>query len=369
MNKYRFAERKEAIRRGLNSIYRTACDPDNFEEYGYDYLCCFLTIAETSLDPKLRQKSRRMGRERALEWLRQNAKLPRRTDMMTLLTLLMGSGAAERLGVRDEWLREQICKRVRRLTARDCYEFDPVIEAPPDDIPEACDCGAGNERGRTRCRKCRRKLAMTGRYGAWLDAVIWSYTGERYGAKVGSRYWDAIKWLPAMRPYRGREDGANPDFYNTVYAITHVVYTLNDYNAYTLSPKWLPEEFRFLKNNLKEAIAEDDPDMMGEFLDTLRAFGLKDSHPVIRKGMDYLLSHQNSDGSWGDVNAENIYLRHHPTWTAIDGLRAYRWQGPRLGFPELEPLLKTWAAKEGERVVNRLKPLPSAALPHGLFKR
>lgn len=131
---------------------------------------------------------------------------------------------------------------------------------------------------------------MPGRYGAWLDAVIWSYTGERYGAKVGSHYSDAIKWLSAMRPYRGREDGANPDFYNTVYAITHIVYTLNDYNAYTLSPKWLAEEFRFLKNNLKEAIAEDDPDMMGEFLDTLRAFGLKDSHPVIRKGMDYLRS-------------------------------------------------------------------------------
>lgn len=40
--------------------------------------------------------------------------------------------------------------------------------------------------------------------------------------------------------------------------------------------------------------------------------------------MDYLLLQQNYDGSWGDFNAENIYLRLHPIWTALDGLRNYQ---------------------------------------------
>ncbi len=80
--------------------------------------------------------------------------------------------------------------------------------------------------------------------------------------------------------------------------------------------------------------------MMGEFLDSLRAFGLEDTHPLIRTGVEFLLSSQNADGSWGDPGAKDVYHRYHPTWTAIDGLRQYRWRGRRLSFPKLMPMLR-----------------------------
>jgi hypothetical protein len=83
----------------------------------------------------------------------------------------------------------------------------------------------------------------------------------------------------------------------------------------------------------------EDPETMGEFLDTLKSFGLPEDHPLIVKGLSYLLSHQNPDGSWGDVEAEDIYERYHPTWTAIDGLREYAWRGERLSFQRLRPVL------------------------------
>jgi squalene cyclase len=105
-------------------------------------------------------------------------------------------------------------------------------------------------------------------------------------------------------------------------------------------PSWLPEEYAFLKKNLKQAIVMEDPETMGEFLDTLKSFGLPDDHSLIRKGVNYLLSQQNPDGSWGDIEAEDIYRRYHPTWTAVDGLRDYAWHGKRLSFPRLKPLLK-----------------------------
>ena len=38
-----------------------------------------------------------------------------------------------------------------------------------------------------------------------------------------------------------------------VLAITHLVYTLNDYNRYRLSQEWLPQEFEFLRENLQGA--------------------------------------------------------------------------------------------------------------------
>jgi hypothetical protein len=86
-----------------------------------------------------------------------------------------------------------------------------------------------------------------------------------------------------------------------------------------------------------------DPETTGEFLDSLRSFGLTTDHPLIRTGIEYLLSTQNADGSWGCTEEEDIYARYHPTWTAIDGLREYAWQGLGLSFPRLEPLLLAWA--------------------------
>ena len=126
-----------------------------------------------------------------------------------------------------------------------------------------------------------------------------------------------------MRPYRPR--AGNPEFIQTVYAVTHIVYTLNDYSKYQLSPRCLPDEFNFLKATLTEAVALQDSETMGEFLDSLRAFGLTESDPLIRTGMDYLLRTQNPDGSWGEVDTSDLY-GYHPTWTAVDGLREYRWK-------------------------------------------
>ena len=62
-----------------------------------------------------------------------------------------------------------------------------------------------------------------------------------------------------------------------VLAITHLVYTLNDYNRYRLSPEWLPQEFEFLRENLKGPVAAGDAELLGEFVDCLRAFGLPES--------------------------------------------------------------------------------------------
>ena len=79
--------------------------------------------------------------------------------------------------------------------------------------------------------------------------------------------------------------------------------------------------------------------MVGEFLDSLKAFGLTEKNRIIRTGVDYLLAKQNADGSWGDYDPRDSYMRYHATWTAIDGLRDYAWRGERLSFPNLKPLL------------------------------
>jgi len=339
MRPFKLKERERAIGRGLKFIYQVACDEECFAVYGHDLLNCFYFISATSLDPSLRRTARRLGRERARLWRQQHSRLPRGTDAGVVSEYIHGSYAADRLGLRDPALKAQLRRAAESIKVIDYFWFDPVNEPPPSDVTEPCWCGTWNERGRKTCRQCRKRLVVINRYKLWYDALIAAYNCERVGVRVGASYWDVLKWLPALRPYRGREGGDNPDFYDCLYAVTHIVYTLNDYSLYRLSPRWLPQEYAFLKTNLGEAIATEDPDMMGEFLDSLKAFGLKDRHPLIRTGMEFLLSCQNADGSWGDTGAEDVYERYHPTWTAIDGLRRYSWRGERLSFPRLKPML------------------------------
>ena len=176
-----------------------------------------------------------------------------------------------------------------------------------------------------------------------MDGLGITFWGERYGVILGARYIDVIRWLPYMRPYPGLKKQSYADFVQTVYAVTHLVYTLNGYGRYNLSPRWLPQEFAFLKAHVGEAIDLDNPDMVGEFLDSLKAFGLGQDHKAIRRATDYLLSTQNSDGSWGDAETLNIFQLYHATWAAIDGLRDYAWRGERLAFPKVQPLLEQWS--------------------------
>jgi hypothetical protein len=331
--------RKQATLRGLEFLYRNSCDARNFEAWGHDYLCCFHCIASTSCDSDLRRAALKMGRERARRWRRDHGRVPDDADAETIARLVIGSDAADRLGLRDDALKDEIRRAAEQFTAEDYFAFDAFTEPPPRDVPDCCDCGLYNARGRKRCRDCKARLEMISPYKLWTDALTRSYMGERYGVTIGAPYVEVIKWLHDMRPYRGREGDANGDFYHTVYAVTHVVYTLNDYSTYNLSRELLAHEFEFLSANLAEAISLGDAEMVGEFLDSLMAFGAGANDALIREGRQYLLSRQNPDGSWGDTDAEDIYSRYHPTWTAIDGLRDYSWRGEGLSFPDLKPVL------------------------------
>jgi hypothetical protein len=339
------AARARAVMRGLNFIYRTALKRRNFEGYGPDYIWCFYTLSVAVKDEKVRSAAHRMGLERARLWRREHRFVPTDADAGLITELAYGNDAAESLGLPDERLKEQLKEAAPRFKARAYLLFDPLSESPPNDVPDECDyCGANdNPRGSKVCHVCKHPLQMRTRYDVWYDALITTYVGDRSGITLGAHYVDVLKWLPTLRPYHASRNSDDQEFYDTVYAITHIVYTLNNYSQYKLSPQLLPQEFEFLKTNLKEAIKEKDADMLGEFMDTLRAFGLTSNDPIIRKGMEYYLAHQNRDGSWGDMHEKDIYQRYHPTWNAVAGLSEYAWQSEGLSFPQLKPLLEQWA--------------------------
>jgi hypothetical protein len=348
--------------RGLRFIYRTALQRQNFADYGQDYMWCFYTLSAAVRDPDVRRMARRMGMERAGLWRRTHRFVPADADAGMISTLAYGNDAADSLGVHDQKLKEQLKSAAPHFKARDYLLFDPVTEPPPNDVPDECKrCGASNVRGAKVCFVCKTPLVMRTQYDVWYDALITAYVGERSGIPLGASYQDVLKWLPTLRPYRARPKDNGEEFHDTVYAITHIIYTLNNYSQYKLSPRLLPQEFEFLKVNLKAAIDDNDDDMLGEFMDSLRSFGLTTNDPSIRAGMEYYLLHQNRDGSWGDPREKDIYLRYHPTWNAIAGLSEYAWAGEGLSFPEVKPFLEQWA-QTGSREISITLPASPASL-------
>lgn len=338
-------ERRKAIERGVYYLYSTASESANFDIYGCYFLACFTLLCCTSKDASLRTSSRKMARRFARKWQKDHSHLPLGATPDSICDFAVALYSTMRLGLVSEPFRDRIYEAAKRFDSIDFLGFDPTIEPPSDDMPYPCQCGIENRRGRKYCKRCRKKLLIKSRYRTWMEALSKTFIGQRCGVRIGASFAEVLKWTHVMRPYPERESVEDEVFEDAVYAVTHTVYTLNDYSAFSLSRRWLPQEFHFLKSNIDEAIALDDPDMTGEMLDTLKSFGLSDRHRAIHKGMNYLLSTQNEDGSWGGTD-ESIRNRCHTTWAALDGLRDYLWQGRRLSFPKLKTMIDQGAGSD-----------------------
>lgn len=333
--------RETAIERGLDFIYRFSNKRKHFADYGSFLICCFALVGATSREPRLRRLGRARAKDLLQQWSRLHPFLPADASSDLVLDFVLVRYAECRIGLRHSVSAKALTAVARGFSASDLLGFEPTKESPPDDLPYRCDCTFQNPRGRRACKQCKRRLRIRSRYRVWMEALANTYVAERSGLFFGAHYVDVLKWLPTMRPYPifKKNQEADQLWADVIYAVTHVVYTLNDYGAFELSPRSLRSEFAFLKANVEVACAGHEPELLGEVLDSLKAFGLRDTHPLMVRGTNFLLASQNEDGSWGDRNEENIRTRCHTTWTAIDGLRSYT-RRDRLALPPLTLLLK-----------------------------
>ncbi|HEX7958146.1 MAG TPA: hypothetical protein VF508_14455, partial [Pyrinomonadaceae bacterium] len=323
-----------AVRRGVRFLLRFARRPEHFRAWGSDFLNYFYVVADTAADAALRRWARAEGLALARRWRSRNPAVAADADADAVYDLGYGSLYADLLGARDPALKAQLKSAARRFPAEDFLGFDPAREPPPGDVPDACRCGLWNERGRKTCAGCRRRLPMMSRYLVWYVALIRAYMGARYGLSFGARYADVLRRLPALYPYPAAR--ADADFVDAAYAVTHVVYTLNDYNVYRLRPEWSPRELAFVKRHTAGAVAAEDAEMVGEFLECLKCFGLDGRSPLVRAGTDFLLACQRPDGGWGETDSDNVYANYHTTLAATGGLMEVRWRGEGLAFPGLK---------------------------------
>lgn len=330
--------RDTAALRGLRFLEQIAADPDHFNAYGSDLLWAFYSLSEASADPLFKQEAREFGVRLARRWRESHPVVPPNPGINQIYNLISGGETADALGVIDDAMRHALAREAGRFSATSWLRFNPKLEPPPTNIPQPCSrCQHANHRGAKRCLQCGEPLRMVSPYDILFDALVTTYAGHRYGIRLGADYADVARWIPSLRPYPVPSTLAADS--NITYAITHIIYTLNDYDQYRLRPEWLPDEFAFLKTHAQMAIDENDPETLGEFVDSLQAFGMTEKDPQVRRGIDYLLAHQNADGSWGEIQNDDIYTRYHTTWTGIGGVMRYAWRGERLAIPDALPAI------------------------------
>lgn len=301
----RVLTRDSVIGNAMNFLYARSQDKTIFADHGGDLVWCFYTISRTSQDSRLRSLAAKMGRELALRWREAHAHVPPGVNADKVFDLVSSAYSVDRFLGTDRRLRAELRRAAARFTATDYMEFDPLAGPPPGDNPN--------------------------RFKMWQNALVIAYFGDAYGIRLGARYKDVLRWLTVMHPYAN--DDADLEF-DMFYSATHLVYTLNSYNQRRVEAALLPEETAFIKHKLATAMEDEDPEIVGESLDTLKALG-QDGDPLVQQGSQYLLSHQEADGTWVEEKDEGAYTAYHAAWTAIDGLRDYRYRGEVRKLPRL----------------------------------
>jgi hypothetical protein len=268
--------------------------PSTFNKYSGHLLLAFYFIATTSRDAELRRVALAAGRERARHWRQRWYRKRRKLDATTVVDEIYASHAAEQLGVAHRKIRRDLETAAARCAPRELLGFDPLS----------------------------RRIPRANRYAAWYDALIRIYFCERWGLRLPVAYSDVMALLPQLQPYPGPR---SRHYRDAIYAVTHIVYTLNDYNRWRLRARRMRRERAFLKAGMSWAIARSEADTVGEIVDSLAGCGVADTDPVMTRGRAFILAQQRPDGGWGDEN--DAYGRFHSVWTCIDGLRDYSWPG------------------------------------------
>ncbi len=307
---------------------------------GVGLVHCAANLSRTAADPWIALRARRLGRHAFTVWRRTHAADPASSPEVWGEWVRMYVGARA-LGIRSP-------KSLRYLAtvaaaggaeASNAYAIDK--RGVFSNVPEACACGAENAPGTRICRNatCRRRLRHMSRFRAWCLTLTDGYCRARLGLDAQGRFAGALAAMALVRPYQLRNRYCLGDFYDAAYAVSHLVYALNDFGRFTLRRTWLPWEHAFLAGRIGSALDLEDVDLVGEFVDALRAFHEDADRPLVKAGFRFLLDTQHHDGSWTSRSADGDYARFHVVWAALDGIREFRWPRWGLSFPSLLPFL------------------------------
>jgi hypothetical protein len=292
------SERERAVSRGLDWLEAFLDDDRHLADLGSDAVEIFLEAGMTAPSADLRQRCLTVANRYAAKLLPrylENGALQEHGNL----------GAAWTLVARSEELKVPMDELIVKLAAR----MQSITTFPEEYHVNAVD-------------------ASTVALPDLMMFVVHAYLLEKLRMlrpEINSlpRFREALARLndDAFWP-RAAEDDEFP--VELGYIATHVYYALNDYGRLSVSRGDAPAAWDFMRRELPKAIEVDELELVAEFIDIFHSAGLSEStDPEMCEATRLLLAEQNADGSWGTRTPdEDSYDIVHPTWTAVDALRA-----------------------------------------------
>jgi hypothetical protein len=291
--------------RGLAFLGRYGHTSECWDECAPDVVYMFFHLATRPRPSDFTRRARILSRRAALRWAHEHPRLPARAPAEDVVFgYAYGAYTAHRVGLDVRQLRRDLVAVAPAIAARPLLGFDPQRERPSS----ASD---------------------------WQYAMVGTHIAEGIGMRLRWSLRDLVRWRHAMQPYPRprRGQGLGSRGWSAFYAVTHLVYVLNDYSLRLLPRARFEPEIDVLRAGAEAGIAEGDVEAVGEAVDALLSLGHTEQDDVVVRGRAAILERQNRDGSWG-AREDTPYTRFHKTWVALDGLTSYgRRPMVRKGLP------------------------------------
>jgi hypothetical protein len=150
---------------------------------------------------------------------------------------------------------------------------------------------------------------------------------------------DVVKLLPLARSYQRIDELGNDTFLWQCYFITHLIYVFSDWGQHLLPRQLFSEEFEFMISNMDLVIRLDDPELVGEFLQSLKILQMDewvdlDLWHVMDAGYSYLTDLEEKEGLQGRFmnGRRSVKDRYHSSYCASVGLQDYYYSKVNMGI-------------------------------------
>lgn len=304
----RDSQRKQAILRGLSWLGARLQRPRVFYLHAPDYLFGFDFLARAADDPVVRRGAWTRGRMLA----REIRVILRRDLTPTCSDTVVQSALSNLHRVRNFGIEVRaLVARLRRILAK--RGVARVIGFRP---------------GRDRPT-----------YRQYLGGLFSAYYLRELGIASSVSLARLFALAPSF-PLACRPELTPIVYRRRFYLATHLVYFANRYLRFRLPPGLLPRVHRFLTRCAARTFHTRNPELVGELVNVLRAWGRGYGDPRVREGVRILLGLQRPDGSWTSPADPSEYGLFHATLMAMSGLIHYRFRGEGPDDPELAKVLR-----------------------------
>ena len=345
--------KRQAILRGLDYLQRSGeamyRNRQLASKHSADLLLPFYvpppTAAGTPEERHAWRVATRLAGVYSAQVVKAAAQMPPRVPPSELLDLMQGLYSLECLGMAEPAVHAAVHERTAAWGATDFFKYDPSTSEPAKDLRETCLCGARPAAGAAECAQCRRPTIPMSKFDVWLEALVWSFHGCRMRIGLGACFFDVLKQVCHAfgKLYPRRAKLSEKDRHYLTYALTHVIYALNNFDERSLPPSLFPPSVpEFMREQLKKAIKADDPDLAGELLDCLKCLG-EGGSPAARAAERFLISAQSSaDGGWICKGEQDLFSRYHASLVAVAALMDHSYGAHGPVFPRAADVLPGW---------------------------